>query len=438
MFNKLETRLMLFLMFVFLFINCAQAKSQITIIRDTEIEDFLYEISRPIFITAGLNPNQVKFYIVQNNSINAFVSGGQNIFINTGTLTHFDEPDAVLGIIAHETGHIAGGHLARFSEEMKKQQKFAAGTIAISLLAGLAGGMDVMQASLFGGMHIERQNLLHYTRAQEEAADQSAINYLLQNNLSPEALLKSMKEFRRDEAGIDSVMEYYVTHPLSKNRAQHIKANLNPKINNNDFNAKYEKKFNFIKAKIVGYTESQNMVLQKYPKTDNSDYALYARAISYSLSGDQASFDEITLLLKRDDKNPYILETCGNIMFNFKKADDAIKYYQKANKLLPNKPLIKTPLALLIIKSERTDLYPEAILNLKKALKIDGNNLQAWRLLAEVYHKIDRKDLSYLNLAEYYMRIGDKQRTLRNLELARQNTKDKQVLLRIEDARKGI
>jgi len=224
----------IFFIFFLLFPALSFAQpNKLTIIRDTEIEDFLYEISRPIFTTAELNPDSIKFYIIQDKNINAFVAGGQNIFVNTGTLTHFDKPDALLGIIAHETGHIAGGHLAKISEEVANQQKFVAGSMIIGLLSLLAGSPEGMQASLLGGMHIGQQNILSYSRTQERSADQYAVHFLLANNLSPDALLKSMKEFKRDELNISDNTEYYTTHPLSKNRIQFIKANINPKINNN-------------------------------------------------------------------------------------------------------------------------------------------------------------------------------------------------------------
>jgi len=436
MFKRLKKQILIFLFIFFSTISYSQARQRIVIIRDTEIEDFLHEISRPIFLTASLNPDEIKFYIIQDSSINAFVSGGQNIFVNTGTLTHFNEPDALLGIIAHETGHIAGGHLARIGEEMRTQQGVAVGAVLIGMIAALAGSAEAMQVSLLGGIHIGQQNILQYTRTQEKSADQLAINYLLKNNLSPESLLKSMEEFKREQMSIDDNMEYYITHPLSKNRVEHIKANLKDGISSEWFNEKYDRRYNLIKAKITGYTEPQNIVLRKYPKSDKTDYGLYARSVSYSLNGQKRGINTMNFLIKREE-NPYFLETRASVMFNFGKIDKAIEDYQKANLLLPNKPLIQVALSLVIIKSGKADLYDEAILNLEKTLEVERDNLQAWKLLAEVYYKVEQKDLSHLSLAEYYSRVGDKEKTLNNLKLAKDNTKDIGVLLRIEDVRQS-
>jgi len=437
MFQTLK-KYILILFFLLSTVHYAQAQRKIIIIRDTEIEDFLYEISRPIFITAGLNPDQIKFYIIKDSGVNAFVSGGQNIFVNTGTLIHFDEPDALLGIIAHETGHIAGGHIVKMSEELAKQKKLTMGAVIIGIIAGLAGSAEAMQATIMGGMHIGQQNVLQYTRTQEKSADQLAIDYLLKNNMSPESLLKSMEEFKREEMGVSDEMEYYITHPLSKSRVEHIKANLKKGYSSDWFNEKYDRRYNLIKAKIIGYSEPQSFVLREYPLTDKTDYGLYARSISYSLNGQKRAINTINSLVRRNKNNPYFLETRGSIMFNFSEVNDSIKDYQKANLLLPNKPLIQIALSMAIIKGEKADLYQEAILNLEKALEIEKNNAQAWKLLAEVYYKTGKMDLSYLSLAEYYARLGNKEKTLKNLELAKKNTDDIGVLLRIEDMKQII
>ncbi len=85
-------------------------------IRDAEIEEFLRDVTIPIAKAADLNYNNIKIFIIKDSNINAFVSGGQNIFINTGLITKFKKPGAIIGVIAHEIGHIKAGHLARHEE----------------------------------------------------------------------------------------------------------------------------------------------------------------------------------------------------------------------------------------------------------------------------------------------------------------------------------
>ena len=184
------------------------ANKGISIIRDTEIENYLYEISKPIFISAGLNPNDINFYIVDDDSINAFVMGGQNIFVNTGTLTNFKTPDAALGIIAHETGHIAGGHLANASEKFSNMGAVSIGSILLGIGAMLTGIPELGQAIIYGSMHVQQQAALKYTRGQEENADDLAVKYLNNSGLSAKALLVSMNQFYFDELNYSNTMEY--------------------------------------------------------------------------------------------------------------------------------------------------------------------------------------------------------------------------------------
>ena len=211
-------KLLIILLSYFIIINFVLAQNRISLIRDTEIETFIKEISKPILISASLNPDDINFYIVNDNNINAFVTGGQNIFINTGTLISFDTPDAVLGIIAHEIGHISAGHLAQFNEKIKGTQSIGIGSILAGVGAMLAGIPELGQAIIFGGLQIQQQNLLKYTRGQEEMADDLAVKYLHNNTLSANALLHSMNKFYQSELGYSNDIEYYLTHPLSKNR----------------------------------------------------------------------------------------------------------------------------------------------------------------------------------------------------------------------------
>ena len=264
-----------FLLFL-CFINNIFANEKISLIRDTEIENFLYEISLPIFKSANLNPNDIHFYIINDNNINAFVMGGQNIFVNTGTIINFDTPDALLGIIAHETGHISGGHLARFNEQIGSMQNISIGSILLGIGALIAGVPELGQAIIYAGLQTQQQTILSYTRGQEEMADELATKYLNENNLSASALLYSMNKFYIDELSYSNNMEYYLTHPLSRNRKQFIENKIkNEHYLNDNFNKKYQDKFNFIKYKILAYNNQIEI------KNGNSDYQKYANSIIY-------------------------------------------------------------------------------------------------------------------------------------------------------------
>lgn len=416
----------------FLISQRVYAEQQLSLVRDAEIEDFLYEISKPIFKSAKLNPNNIKFYIVSDSSINAFVMSGQNIFINTGTLTSFDTPDAILGIIAHETGHISAGHLARYNSETSSIQDVSIGSILLGVGALLAGAPEIGQAVIFGGLQIGQQSVLQYTRVQEEEADTLAIQYLNNDNLSASALLKSLDKFYIDELQYENEMEYYSTHPLSRNRKQFIESKLkNDKFSNDKFNSKYGREFNFIKAKILAYQKRQG---QKIDIDFKSDYGKYAEAIiSMNENNTKLALKDIDYLISKYLNNPYFYELKGDIFLKENNVEAALRGYNIADKILRNNTLMKKMIAFIIIKYEQNDMYQEAIDNLNFVIQADTQDNGSLKLLAEAYFKNNEKAMSYLTLAKYYITVKDDKKVEKYIEMAKKETNNPNILQQIDD-----
>ncbi|HSQ97860.1 MAG TPA: M48 family metalloprotease [Rickettsiales bacterium] len=417
---------------LFLILQKVCAEQQLSLIRDAEIEDFLYEISRPIFKSAKLNPNDIRFYIVNDNSINAFVMGGQNIFINTGTLINFDKPDGILGIIAHETGHIFAGHLARYNSETSSIQNISIGSILLGVGALLAGAPEVGQAVIFGGLQVGQQSILQYTRVQEEEADSLAIKFLHDNQLSASALLESMDKFYMEELQYEDQAEYYSTHPLSRNRRQFINDKMkNEKFSNNNFNSKYNREFNFIKAKILAYQKKQG---QKIDIDLNSDYGKYAEAIiNMNENKTKLALKNIDYLISKYINDPYFYELKGDIFLKENNVEGALRGYNIADKTLRNNTLIKKMIAFIIIKYEQKDMYQKAIDNLNFIIQLDSQDNVSFKLLAEAYFKNNEKAMSYLTLAKYYISLEYEKKVEKYLDMAKKETDDPNILRQIED-----
>lgn len=422
-----------FLLFL-CFINNIFANEKISLIRDTEIENFLYEISLPIFKSANLNPNDIHFYIVNDNNINAFVMGGQNIFVNTGTIIDFDTADALLGIIAHETGHISGGHLARFNEQIGSMQNISIGSILLGIGALIAGVPELGQAIIYAGLQTQQQTILSYTRGQEEMADELATKYLNENNLSASALLYSMNKFYIDELSYSNNMEYYSTHPLSRNRKQFIENKIkNEHYLNDNFNKKYQDKFNFIKYKILAYNNQIEI------KNSSSDYQKYANSIIYMKNNNiKKALSEINDLIRKYKNNPYFYELKGDIFLKNNNIKEALINYNIADNIIQNNTLIKKMIAFIIIKYDQQDLYQTAINNLNYISQKDTNDNSIFRLLAEVYYKNNETAMSYLNLSKYYVNLKKYDKANDYLKLALKNTSDKKIINQIDDLRLSI
>ncbi len=159
-------------------------------IRDTEIEETLRMYATPIFRAAGLDPNGVSIYIVSDNSLNAFVAGGQKLFINTGLLLKAETPEQVIGVIAHETGHISGGHLSRVHDQLRNASAISILSTIAGVAAGVAAGRsDVGTAAILGGQNVATRNFLAYSRTQESSADQAGVKYLTEAGISSRGML---------------------------------------------------------------------------------------------------------------------------------------------------------------------------------------------------------------------------------------------------------
>ena len=422
----------------FIFIQCVFGTgTQISLVSDTEIENFLKEISLPILKSAGLDYNNVKFYIVNDSSINAFVMGGQNIFVNTGTLTSFDEPDAILGIIAHEVGHISGGHLARANQDLSSTNAITIGSILLGIGALIAGVPEVGQAIIMGSAHVQQQTVLKYTRTQEESADALAITYLNENKMSSEALLKSMQKFYLNELQYSNEMEYFSTHPLSRNRKQFIENKMKSEnYDNENFNKKYGVEFNFIKAKILAYNKTNgvgNIV------DVNGDYKVYADSIlNMNNNKINEALRQVDYLIEKYKTNPYFFELKGDIFLKKNDVKNALVNYKKADEIIKDNTLIKKMIAFIIIKYKQKNMYNEAINNLNYVIQKDKTDISALKLLAEAYYNNGDVALSYLTLAEYYVNIKDFKKANNYIKLASENTKDKNILSKIEDLKLSL
>jgi predicted Zn-dependent protease len=340
---------------LFAFSKTANAEG-ISIIRDDETERFLLEITKPIFKVAGLNYENIRIYIINNNSINAFVSGGQNVFINTGLIEKYKTPDVLTGVLAHEVGHIAAGHLVAGSQNYQNNAMLFGGSVVLATVAALAGSPDTSQAIVMGGLQVAQQNVLKFSRTQEESADQLAVDYLRQIGVSPVGLLEAMNDFERyDIQNYDRVDEYSQTHPVSSDRIQHIKSYIKKGENNKRFNAKYKDEFDRIRIKLESFLGNPSDFLKKYQFMDD-DVSRYGKAIAYyRIFQKQKALDEIDYLIAREPKNPYFYELKGQILFETQEPDKAIEPYIMANDLLPDSPLIKISLsnAILALDEEK-------------------------------------------------------------------------------------
>ena len=386
-------------------------EGRISLIRDTEIESTILAYATPLFEAAKLDPRAIRIYLVNDRQINAFVAGGQNLFLNTGLLLRSDDAGQVIGVIAHEAGHIEGGHLARIHDALKRGTAETIAAIVLGAAAAVAGRPDLGTAIALGGQDIALRNFLQYTRTQEGAADAAAMRYLDGTQQSARPLLKFFETLAGQEMLSPSRQDPYLrTHPLTRDRIIAIAEFVeHSRYANAPLRPEYERLFRRMKAKLHAFLDDPALVLRRYPSTDESLEGRYARAIAFHR---QHRFEEaltgVDELLSVYPDDPYFLELKGQMLFETGRPQQALAPYRRASALLPDAPLIRIDLARVLMALNDPAVLPEAREHLRVAVLREPNRPFAWRQLAIAQGRSGELGESALSLAEEALLLGKK------------------------------
>ncbi len=386
------------------------AADQLQLIRDAEIENTIRTYATPLFQAAGLSPQGIRLYLVNDRALNAFVAGGLNLFINTGLLIETEDPGEVIGVIAHETGHIAGGHLARSGAALEQTYATLIATYLLSLGAALATGEGGLGAAvLSGGQDIALRGLLQYTRTQENSADQAAVSLLRATRQSPRGLMVFMEKLSGQEVLLTSNQDPYLrTHPLTQDRIDFLHEALRESpYANKAPDEQLVQMHKRMRAKLIGFLNPLNQVLRSYPTSDASLPARYARAIAYYRVPDiDRALAEINALLLEKPNDPYFRELKGQMLLEHGRVAEAVPEYQAAVQVLPGSAQIRQALAKAEIALDTREMDRAALDNLNVTLAQEPNNAAAWRLAAIAHGRLGDQAMTALSLAEAALARG--------------------------------
>ena len=394
----------------------AQSAGRVSIVRDTEIEQLLREYSAPIFRAAGVASNNIDIVLIQDRTFNAFVANGRKIFMNVGVFMDADTPNEVIGVIAHETGHIAGGHLARLRQEISNAQIFAAiGMIAgAGAMVGAAssrnqvGNAGLGAAGVFsGGAEMARRSLLAYQRSEEQAADRAAVRFLDATGQSARGMLRTFQRFA--ESGMfasRAVDPYQISHPLPQERIAQLDtlAKGSPHFAATD-SAAIQTRHTLARAKLFGFIDRLDGIGRRYPAHDVSVPARYARAIAAHRSGRlQEALAGIDSLLREQPGNAYFHELRGQALLESGQARAAIEPLRRAVKAAPASGLIRAMLGQALLATGSVD---EAIRELSQAAGREKELADPHRHLATAYARKGNIGMAELSQAQAAFLEGD-------------------------------
>lgn len=396
----------------------------VSLINDTEIERVVTELVRPIATAAEIPDNRLRVHIVRDDDFNAFVMGGDDVYIYTGLLTQIKSPDALQAVIAHELGHTIGGHMAQMSSRMAAEMQRAMLIQALGIGLMVAGGNPSLGAGVLAGSSgVAQQSMLAFTRDEERIADNMGLDLMVRAGQNPNGFIQVFELMREISGAAESrVNPTRVNHPLTTERLKNVRDRI-AKLNYTApaASATRDAKFRLIQAKLIGYLDTATRVRELYPYSDKSDAAIYARAIASMQAGnlDAARVGTQTLISRHAD-NPYFYELLGDIEYQFGHYDDSVTAYSHSLKLAGNAPQIQTALALVLTERNKSGDAAQAIELCKRALLAAPAPLTYW-VLARAYGDDDgRGDWAR---AEYYSMIGNTKNAKKYAKFARQKLK---------------
>jgi len=383
----------------------AQAQG-ISLLRDAEIEKYLDDYSRPIFRAAGINEDSIQILIVNDQTMNAF-AGGRYMGVNTGMITTVQTPNQLEGVIAHEAGHIAGGHTARNDDAIASATRPMLLSLLLAAGAVAAGAPEAGIGLLGLGQNVGMANYLRYSRGQESTADQSSITYLDRLGHSSKGSLELWSNVRNSQIIRGrKINPFLQTHPLANDRlvALRQRAEASEYFDVKD-SPEEILRLQYIQAKIRGFLNDPNATLRHYPLSDQSGPAHYARAVAYyRQSKIDPALKEIRTLTEQQPDNPYFHELEGQILFEYGRPNEAVGPHTQSVELLPDNALLRINLGRTLLATDEPKNIEEAVTEFKRALLLETDNSFGWFELARAYSALDNDAMANLATAEsrYY------------------------------------
>lgn len=369
----------------------AQPAAAQSILRDAETEALLHEMAEPLVEAAGLEPGNVDIVLINNPSINAFVAGGQVVYLHSGLIDAADTANEVQGVIAHELGHITGGHIIRQSEGIEGATSITLLSMLAGIAAALAGSGDAAMAAIMAGQRAAIGKYLAFSRVQEASADAAGAQYLSDAGISGRGSLAFFGKLRSQEFRYgysqDDDTEFVRTHPLSGNRIARLRETYeaDPAWDASD-DPVLQAKFERVKAKLLGYTSTPERTLRAYPESMTGAPARYARAYAFHKDAQvERALAEADALLAMDPNDPFFLELRGQVLLESGRPQEALAPLRQATEMTGNHPLIASIFGHALIATEDKSNYPEAERVLRAAVARDRFNPFAWYQLGVVY-----------------------------------------------------
>ncbi|MEH0831219.1 M48 family metalloprotease [Anaplasma bovis] len=409
------------IVFVVICVVLLSISSQVSgaqIFRDIEIEEVIKKISAPLFGAANVDVSAIKVFVVDDDSINAYVSYN-HIFIHKGLLVFSKDPGAVAGVIAHEIGHMFHNHIVKREGERMKGMVIGGLSYVLGMITSIIVDPRVGQAIVSGGSAVGYGNFMAYSRSQEEVADQCALEYLDMAGYSKDGLLDVLRHFNKNEIYNTDADKYMVSHPFSEQRLKRIhnyKERREPIGFLNEDRAMFSRVVEKVEAFMTPIDTLRSKELSTYMKS----------ILNYREGRSEQALNDLGILISMSPTDPYLLEVRAQILYKLGKIDASIRDYEMALRELPGNILMELELAQVLTLKDPNS----ALRHLEKILLRERNDPHVWRQLALVYGKIDKIDMTYFALANSFFLEGNSKMFMRYVKLSKQHLRKDSIHLK--------
>jgi predicted Zn-dependent protease len=400
------------------------AAQDASILRDAETEKLLRDMVNPLVAAAGMPKDSVDVIVISDPSLNAFVSGGQRIFVNSGLINAADNANQVQGVLAHELGHIVGGHSISIGQEYGRATKVSVLSMLLGVAAALAGAGDAAMGAMALGQQVAYRSLLTYSRGQEATADAAGANFLSKAGISGRGSLEFFGKIQNLEFRYgyphDDEAAYASTHPMSGERIATLRDDYqkDPAWDKKT-DPRLEQRFQRVKAKLYGFLAKPADTLRHYPEYMTGEPAAYARVYAYHKDAKvEDAVREADALLAMEPNDPYFLEIKGQVLLESGRPNEALAPLRRATELTGNDPLIASTFGHALVATEDKAHLGEAETVLRAAVSRDRENPFAWYELGMVYGARGDLPRARLASAEQQIMSGSPAEALRSANAA--------------------
>ena len=410
--------------------------TELNIIRDAEIENFLSEIANELLKDTKIKNYNLNFYLDNKNYVNALVIPGPNFFFTTKLLIESKSIDQIAGVVAHELGHVVGGHFTKMNQARSSSSIVSIISSILAIGAAAGGSAEAASAIMLGGQHLSKANLLSFSRSQESFADQTSIRLLKKSGFSLEGMIDLFKLLERREK-FKQYNPYSLTHPLSSKRKNNIKMHLMDQNNLKEF-PRLNQRFALVKAKLNGFFLSQDRLEYIYPEINNLE-SFYAYSLRYYRVGKvKEAIKLLNKCIEIEPKNAFFFELKGQIFFENGNIPEAIKSFKKAINILPSEKSFKLFLAKSLYYKGDWRSYDKSIKLLWSFIKDDDFPVDAWHYLGLNFSKIKKLDYSSYAFAEKFYLVNQLKNARIHISKVKKLSKDPVLLKKVADLENEI